>query len=109
MRQQNQRLFRRGLALRIKAGVNVDDRDHFVAVDDHALNECWRGRDAGRLARHDDLPYRHDVDEERLWADAEADEAKAARAHARTRNFRTSSSRLRMASDSSVSESFISL
>src|SRR5260370_37954577 len=94
--------------MRIEAGVNVDDRNHRVAKDDHALDERRRGRDAGRFSGNHDLPDSHDVDEECLRTSAERDEAERTGGHPRTRNFRISSSRLRMASESSVSESLIS-
>src|SRR5437867_8870232 len=119
----------------MQPGVNIEDRNHFVAQHDHPFDERRRRGHARRAAVHDDLADGHNVHEEGFRADAKGDETEigawrvegggcaaallfafppTARrplpaSHARTRNFRISSSKPRMASDSSVSVSLISL
>src|SRR5437867_2610428 len=103
----------------MQPGVNIEDRNHFVAQHDHPFDERRRCGHARRAAVHDDLADGHDVHEEGFRADTKGDETEIGgrRAagggwggtHARTRNLRISSSSPRMASDSSVSVSLISL
>src|ERR1051325_2198450 len=105
VRDEHKRLLRTLRKRRIEALAQIDHRDHFVAQDDDAFHERRRGGHGRGAGVRDDLPHGHDVEDERLRADAEGDEAELLLAHARTRNLRTSSSRLRIASESSVSDS----